>query len=270
VSLLATGSIELSGLKTVVATDAFRRGAAGAVLVSAPRVTVSGGASLSSSSVPGARGDAGAITVRAGQLALAGGASIASSSAGVGRAGNIRLDLGGSLRLLGGSSISTAAERSDGGDVAVSARELVYLRDSRITTSVNQRSGHGGNITIDPTFVVLDNSQVIARAAEGAGGNIRIFSDYFISESSVVDASSQRGISGTVTISSPNVDLGSGLVVLPSGFLDASSLLRASCGARAGNSNSFMAAGRGGIAEAPAPFTSTPARLSLAGGCGSS
>jgi hypothetical protein len=33
---------------------------------------------------------------------------------------------------------------------------------------------NGGNITIDPQFVVLDHSSIIAQAIEGHGGDITI------------------------------------------------------------------------------------------------
>ena len=39
--------------------------------------------------------------------------------------------------------------------------------------------------------------------------------------------------------------------MLPSAFFDASALLRESCAARAGRSNSFVPAGRGGLAAQP-------------------
>jgi large exoprotein involved in heme utilization and adhesion len=37
----------------------------------------------------------------------------------------------------------------------------------------------GGNITIDPQYVILNDSQIIANAYEGTGGNIRIIADVF-------------------------------------------------------------------------------------------
>ena len=141
---------------------------------------------------------------------------------------------------------------TDGGNIQIAADDIVHLVDSRITTSVGTGLGDGGNITIDPVFVILQNSQIIASAVGGSGGNISIVSQFFLQDTaSVVNASSQLGISGTVAISAPQVDLSSSLTVLPSAFFDASALLRESCAARAGRSNSFVPAGRGGLAAQP-------------------
>ena len=77
--------------------------------------------------------------------------------------------------------------------------------NSSISTSVLGGVGSGGNITIDPNVVVLQNSQVIAQAVQGAGGNITITTPLYLADfSSTVSASSERGVNGTVTIQSPN------------------------------------------------------------------
>ena len=87
--------------------------------------------------------------------------------------------------------------------------------DSDITATVGGGLGNGGNISIDPIFVILDNSRVIANAYQGNGGNIHIVADYFFSDtSSIVNASSQLGIDGTINIETPNIDLNSSFVVL--------------------------------------------------------
>ena len=49
----------------------------------------------------------------------------------------------------------------------------------------------GGNITIDPEFVILQNSQIVANAFAGQGGNIQITAEAFLADpDSRVDASS--------------------------------------------------------------------------------
>ena len=63
----------------------------------------------------------------------------------------------------------------------------------------------GGNITIDPQFVLLQNSQIIANAFEGTGGNIRIVAQqvFLADPASQVSASSALGINGQVEHSVP-------------------------------------------------------------------
>jgi len=59
------------------------------------------------------------------------------------------------------------------------ASDLLYLSHSQVTTSVAGGSGTGGNITIDPVFIVLDSSDIIANAYEGSGGNISLSTQYY-------------------------------------------------------------------------------------------
>ena len=124
----------------------------------------------------------------------------------------------------------------DGGATAVAATDLLYVLNGRITTSVQLGRGNGGDIRVgEPAFVVLNHGDIIAQAYEGTGGNIRITADRFISSpDSVVDASSQLGIDGTVQIDSPDVDVSSGLAMLPANFLDATRWMRTPCEARTG------------------------------------
>jgi len=58
---------------------------------------------------------------------------------------------------------------------------MIRLRDSTINTSVAGGAWTvGGNITIDPDFIILQNSKIIANAFEGRGGNIRIVAGTFL------------------------------------------------------------------------------------------
>ena len=124
--------------------------------------------------------------------------------------------------------------------------------DSQITTSVQSGAGGGGNIFIDPQFVILQNSQIIANAFGGPGGNIKIIAGQLIADpATAITASSALGIDGSVSIDAPDTDVSAGLAILPASFLDAASLLRAGCsGARAGMS-SLVEVGRGGLPPDP-------------------
>ena len=196
----------------------------------------------------GAGGD---VSLQAAVLQLTDGATISSSSLGAGLAGNINITLSDSLDMRGGI-IATRALTSDGGNIRITAPRLVHLADSQITTSVQSGAGGGGNIFIDPQFVILQNSQIIANAFGGPGGNISIVAGQLIADpATAITASSALGIDGSVNIDAPDTDVSAGLAVLPVSFLDAASLLRAGCsGARAGLS-SLVEVGRGGLPPDP-------------------
>jgi large exoprotein involved in heme utilization and adhesion len=174
------------------------------------------------------RGNAGNIRVLAGDIEISDQGTISASSIRLsnGNAGDIVIDGLNTMRLEGGT-IETETIQTDGGNITIDTRNLVFLQDSAITTSVESGFGAGGNITIDPQFVVLDNSQIIANAFGSPGGNIRIVTDsFFASPDSIVDASSQLGIDGTVEIDSPDTDITGGITILPESFFDAAALLR--------------------------------------------
>jgi large exoprotein involved in heme utilization and adhesion len=101
----------------------------------------------------------------------------------------------------------------------------------------------GGNIGIDPTFVTLANSKIIANAYEGTGGNIVIVSDVFLADAkSLIDASSQLGIDGEVDIRAPTKYLAESMKPLPENYRQALALLRQPCVARiqGGKYSSFV------------------------------
>ena len=234
-------------------------GNAGSIALTAPAIALRDGAEVSTSAALKALG--GTITLAADKVQISGGASVSSASLGSGNAGNIAIRSGSALRLLDGASVTTEARSADGGDIDIQAGTLVYLRDSQITTSVGTGFGNGGNIRIDPQFVVLDAGRIIANAYGGNGGNISIAAqNYLASPDSLVEASSQLGIAGVVQITAHNANAGVGLVVLPSNYLNAANLLRDPCGMRsAGSASSFLVSGRGGMPRSPEGFlASTP------------
>jgi filamentous hemagglutinin family protein len=197
-------------------------------------------------------GKGGDILLDVAYVSLEDGASISAQSTNTGNAGSIRITADDSVQILGDSSVTTAADISGGGRIDISARDLVYLLRSGITSSVADGSGNGGDITIDPEFVVLNDSRILASAVSGDGGNITIISDHFISSAeSLVDASSRLGIDGDINIQSPDEEISNELAELPATYLDAAGLLGERCSAqRFTGRSSFVVGGRRGL---PAP-----------------
>jgi len=199
-------------------------------------------------------GSGGNISLTASNVNINDSGSISASSSGIvenaGDAGSITINAGNKINLEGGT-ISTRTLSSEGGNIVLTAPKWVYLLDSEITTSVKSDAGGGGDITIDPEFVILNNSEILANAFEGDGGNITIVADYVIvSDDSRIDASSELGIDGTINISNPDQDIAKELAVLPENYLDVTGLISDRCGTSAGSS-SLVSAGPGGLAVDP-------------------
>jgi filamentous hemagglutinin family protein len=204
-------------------------------------------------------GSGGTITVNAGSVHVGSGGRISTASSDplglgplVGNAGSMDITATGSIVLDGDGAITTASTTAGGGVINIHARDALALTDSRITTSVAVGGGNGGDINIDPVFVTLNSSQIIAQAIDGNGGDITIVTQFLImSPDSIIDATSRFGLSGRVLVTSPQIDLGTRLGVLTSGYVDPASRLRDSCATRAGAGNSFVGVGHGGLPASP-------------------
>jgi large exoprotein involved in heme utilization and adhesion len=206
-------------------------------------------------------GTGGDIKLKAAEVNLADGAQVAASSKGTGDAGNIDIAVTGSFNSEG-SKVSTSSKNADGGNIKVTAPYMVCLKDSEITASVGGGPATvGGNISIDPQYVILDHSKIVANAYEGQGGNIQIVSNVFLADPySVVDASSALGIDGIVDIRAPITEISSTLVPLGEDFVSAFELLREPCMARirGGKYSSFIVSGRDGLPMEPGQRLPSP------------
>jgi len=205
-------------------------GNAGLIVLNAGELTVQDEAQINAGTY--GQGLGGNILLQARRLSLSQQGKITALSQGTGNAGNIALQLADRLDMMN-SSIETKTNQADGGNIFVSSPKYLYLRDSGITTSVEAENGDGGNITLQPKFVVLDTSPIIARAIGGNGGNIHITTKgiyrFSLENQSPIDASSKYGLDGVVTLASPDGETDEGLLVLPTNFDGAQALLKNLC-----------------------------------------
>jgi filamentous hemagglutinin family protein len=265
---LNVASLRLSGGSFVSASTEYdNNGIPGSAPGGSINVSASGPVSISGSgsglfSFTTSFGDGGTINVSAGSIGLASGAQISTRSGDAqnsavlgGNAGSITLTAN-TIDLSGGSSITTESAHASGGGITISAAERLSLdHNSQITTSVHIGNGNGGDITIDPVFLVLNGSRIAADTFDGTGGHIDIVAQNLImSPGSAItaDALGPNGVPGVVEVSSPNVDAGSALGKLPSAYFDPSAMLRAACAAKVAQAaSSFVAGGRGGLPAGP-------------------
>ena len=266
--------ITIDGQDSGIITDTNGIGPGGTINLSAQSVRIQNGGRLSAETTgTSSKATGGSIIINAtDQLAMTNGASITASStnipespnSGIADAGNISVNAGQQLEMRD-SSITAKAEKASGGNIDIQAVDRVRLVNSEISSSVQgDASTVGGNITIDPDVVVLqDNSKVTAQAVQGAGGNITIFTPLFLADpSSVVSASSQFGLSGSVTIQSPTSNLSGTVGQLASKTSPPQVLLQNRCVALAGGEQStFILAGRDALPSEPGGWLSSPVAM---------
>ncbi len=262
-------SVLIDGPGSGIFSDAKGTGAGGNIFVNAKSLMLQNGGTLSAATSGTASSAAGgSIIVNAiDQVTLTNGASITASSAGAtaGNAGNISLDAGQQLDVHNGSSVTTATEspQANGGNIAIRAIDRIQLVDSTVSTSVLGAEGNGGNIFIDPNVVVLQGSEVTAKAVGGAGGTITFVTPLFLADpTSLVSASSERGPSGTVTIQSPTSNLSGAVGQLTAKTSPPQVLLQNRCVAKSSNQqSSFILAGRDTLPADPSGWLSSPVAM---------
>jgi len=219
-------------------------GASGKISISTGKLSLDNKGTISTSSNGG--GNAGDISFIGKNLSLTNNATISSSSNNNihgGAAGTISIDVEDSICLMNNSKLTTEAvntaindNSTESGNISLSPKNVLFLSNSDITTSVKGGTGNGGDIDINQAqFVALNKSNIIANAHEGSGGNIHIGSKNLIqSVDSMISASSKLGLDGNIEVESPDVDLGSGLTSLQTSFLDASQWEQTPCSQRTG------------------------------------
>ena len=214
-------------------------------------------------------GSGGNIALTAGQsVTISNGAAISASSTGPGNTGNIQINAGNQFAMTN-STVTTQANQASGGTIKITTTPngTVQLTNSTISASVLDGTGGGGSVNIDPQFVILQNSQILAKAVQGPGGNISITTNLLLPDAnSVISASSQFGVNGTVTIQSPNAPASGQIQPLGKSPLQATSLLNQRCASLAGGEfSSFTVAGRDSLPTEPGSWLASPLALGPAG-----
>jgi large exoprotein involved in heme utilization and adhesion len=245
----------------------FGNGAGGTVTVNATGLVTMAdpGSGLFTTTV--GNGAGGNINLRGSSIQLSNGAFISATSTGKGNAGNITVNAGNQFTMTN-SSITTEATQSSGGKITITTNPTgtMQLTNSTISASVLDGTGGGGSVNIDPQFVVLENSQILAQAVQGPGGNISITTNLLLPDStSVISASSQFGQNGTVAIQSPIAPASGKIIPLSQKPLIETSLMSQSCAARAGGMfSTFTLAGRDTLPAEPDGWLSSPLALATA------
>jgi filamentous hemagglutinin family protein len=258
------GTIMLASTDSVAITSSASVSAGSTGAGNAGNITITAGGNFESNggkvSTTATQAQGGDINITAGQdIRLTNNASVSASSTGPGNAGNITAIAGDDF-IMQNSSITTQATQASGGNIKIGAADQIVIRNSLISASVMGGSGSGGNISIDPNAVILQNSRILAQAIQGNGGNISIITPFFLADqASVISASSQFGLNGTVTIQNPTSNLSGSLGTLATKPRQAQSLLTQRCAALAnGQASSFVVAGREQLPADPGGWLTSP------------
>jgi filamentous hemagglutinin family protein len=207
-------------------------------------------------------GAGGTISLMAGQnFTLSDGATVSASSDGPGNAGNIKITATDTI-LIDKATVTTEAVQASGGNITLTANEMIQLVDSTIESNVKgDATTVAGNIKLDPDFIILQNSHILAKAVAGKGGNIDLVASkaVLLDAQSTLDASSQTGISGSVRIESPIQVLSGTIAPLPDQPVNVATLYASRCVAgEGGHFSTFVDSKSDSVAPTPGTFLASP------------
>ncbi len=215
------------------------KGNGGNILIQAGDLVLIQKGMISSESYEDSQGNAGNIDIRAHNLWLSYGSQLLGESEGSGKAGRIQLTVGNTLHMQQGSSVSTKAQKTNGGPININSKILV-LEHSKIETSVEGLQGDGGNINIDTETLVMNGGFIQANtAAAGAnGGDIQINAENTlasqetiltggdvrqeftpISTLNIIQAAAPDGVSGHVNLSTVELNIAGQLAKIEPRFI---------------------------------------------------
>jgi len=207
-------------------------------------------------------GRGGIIALTAGDaFVLKDGATVSVSSSGPANAGNITITAADTI-LIDKATVTTDATLASGGNIKLTANDMIRLVDSTIQSSVQgDVTTTGGDISLDPDYIILQNSQILTKAVQGQGGNISLIANdaVLVDPFSVLDASSALGISGAVNIQAPTKFLSGTIAPLPQNTAPVTTLYGARCVAGAGGHfSTFVDSKADSLAPTPGTFLASP------------
>ncbi|MEH1835383.1 MAG: filamentous hemagglutinin N-terminal domain-containing protein [Nostoc sp.] len=263
----------------VISANTLKSGSGGSLNVTASKsIELIGGqlfgGGLFTSTEANSTGDAGDLTVKTNNLLVQDGAAITVQSLGTGKAGNMTLNarsirLNNNALIIGNTQSAKVDPNREQATININSQDLLMSRNSNIFTNATGENVIGGNINIDTDFLIgFENSDISANSQDFRGGNVRInaqgiFGTQFrdvasdsTSDITATGASSQ--LSGNVEINTPDVDLNSGLVNLPTIPVDTKVTQSCAAGGTIAK-NQFTITGRGGLPPNPGEALSTDA-----------
>jgi filamentous hemagglutinin family protein len=207
--LTVQGGAEISTATTAISSfgQSIVTGTGGDInIIASDSINVSGG--ILSTETSGFGGNAGNIKIETGHLNLNDSASILASSSGQRKGGNILVDAL-QLNLQNGSQISASSRFSQGGNISLKTGQLNVA--GRAKVSVSSPQGQAGNLNITTNSLTLNRGSITAetgKSGAGSGANITLqLSDFVrLENGSLISATANGNANGgNITINSPIV-----------------------------------------------------------------
>ncbi len=203
---ITAGELELS--TSHISSFSTGSGQSGNITIDSDRVSLNDGATISTETSADTRSNlVSNISINSNYLLLENNSAISTRATNIADAGTINLMINGNLHAIDNSYIISESNQSGGGEIMIIADGIMQLENSRISTSVSLGGGNGGNVTINPTIILLKQAVITANANQGRGGNINIGGNHVIqSPDTQIQASSRVNIDGAINITANEFD----------------------------------------------------------------
>lgn len=183
-----------------------RRGASGAVVLTAPVVSITNEALIEAKLDDHAIGAGSTITITADRVEISNSTlALDADRDSIGDSGDLRIDAG-TITLREGASISTSTNGSgNAGTTNLQAREAIEIQGSTIAGAVESRAiGNGGTVEITTPHLILSDGSTLQTQTEGEGhgGTILLsVGDLHLTDGAQISASTLGAFpGGNVTI----------------------------------------------------------------------
>jgi filamentous hemagglutinin family protein len=216
-----------------ISSASLTSGSGGTVSIAADNIVIDDSGVISvQASGDGAGGD---LIIEGRIIDISNGGTVSASATGAGNAGTVIIVAVDELTVTN-ASIETSSAISAGGNMDIQVGQMLFLNEGGTISAAAggvTPTDDGGNIRIDPVFVILREGSILATANAGNGGNIGIQAGSFIIDAnSVIDASSQTGLDGRITIDTVNNIYGS-VLLLETPAMDVPDVITQKCVAAA-------------------------------------
>ena len=246
-------------------------GDAGNLTIIAGKLQILDGAQVNASTR--GKGDGGNLKIEAETLDIRNNSRIIAQSQATGKAGTININIQGDFNADNGRVI-TQAQQSSGGDIEITAKNIILRNNSDIKTTLSTTADSGGDINLSANAIVaLEDSDILAFAPEGSGGNITFNTRAFLSDplyrptvktadletlnkldgnNSVDVNASGLTQTGTISVGDDPSFLQDSLTELAQNLIDSQILIASSCVVRSKERNgTFFITGGGGFPYRP-------------------
>lgn len=155
-------------------------------------------------------GQSGEINISTPYLKITDGAQVTVSNDGTGNAGNLEIQANSIfLDKKGGITATTAS--GQGGNIFLNVRDNLQIHNNGLISATAGGAGNGGNITLNTSFLTLQDSDISASTETGIAGNLNINANNSVQlrgEGGLsVEATAENGTAGNVTIETPQISV---------------------------------------------------------------